>query len=454
MKYKFNTYEILYAIMLVTNTAVVRFLEINYCTYVLLAYLVIMRLGKKITNDEFLLLSLFIPNKYLQLLSIPIYIALNPAMRKGNLKTTEKMFLGFAFVIGIANCAIYSNIPLGTFFQVAVYYCIFKVIASFGQRMDKARTLSILDKMLPVQLLACIIEFTKAKAFGDVISGTLISAHYLGVYLIVYILLLIRIRPYKLFSKEFIIRTVFSVFALYASDAKHVWMIFIFSFIVAWFQAKVNKKYKISIPIILMTISIVVGTMLIVSPKVSNALSRFGLARTYVLNENYNKKVTLFFRTFSEMVGLNGIFGFGVGQFGSQISLTLSKGIIYDWNPTLAPYHYAIEPYSIAMSGLMTELYTNYGIGISSMVLGYPLVSFVGLLAELGIVGYIWLLRIFDKRFKDDNPTFIIAFFMLSIFDTYFEIPCVFILVLIATYVNPETKNIPFDNRKQRLYEN
>ena len=86
-----------------------------------------------------------------------------------------------------------------------------------------------------------------------------------------------------------------------------MWMIFIFSFIVAWFQAKVNKKYKISIPIILMTISIVVGTMLIVSPKVSNALSRFGLARTYVLNENYNKKVTLFFRTFSEMVGLNGI---------------------------------------------------------------------------------------------------------------------------------------------------
>ncbi len=56
--------------------------------------------------------------------------------------------------------------------------------------------------------------------------------------------LLIRIRPYKLFSKEFIIRTVFSVFALYASDAKHVWMIFIFSFIVAWFQAKVNKSIR------------------------------------------------------------------------------------------------------------------------------------------------------------------------------------------------------------------
>ena len=90
------------------------------------------------------------------------------------------------------------------------------------------------------------------------------------------------------------------------------------------------------------------------------------------------------------------------------------------------------------------DWYIQYGTWLSVSKLCW-------LIGQLGIVGYIWLLRIFDKRFKDDNPTFIIAFFMLSIFDTYFEIPCVFILVLIATYVNPETKNIPFDNRKQRL---
>ena len=92
MKYKFNTYEILYAIMLVTNTAVVRFLEINYCTYVLLAYLVIMRLGKKITNDEFLLLSLLFPISIFNCFRFQFILLLNPAMRKGNLKTTEKMF--------------------------------------------------------------------------------------------------------------------------------------------------------------------------------------------------------------------------------------------------------------------------------------------------------------------------------------------------------------------------
>ncbi len=116
MKYKFNTYEILYAIMLVTNTAVVRFLEINYCTYVLLAYLVIMRLGKKITNDEFLLLSLLFPISIFNCFRFQFILLFKSSNAEGKFENYRKDVLGFAFVIGIANCAIYSNIPLGTFF--------------------------------------------------------------------------------------------------------------------------------------------------------------------------------------------------------------------------------------------------------------------------------------------------------------------------------------------------
>ena len=76
------------------------------------------------------------------------------------------------------------------------------------------------------------------------------------------------------------------------------------------------------------------------------------------------------------MLGLNGLFG--VGQFGSQISLMISQGIIYYWRPEYSVFHYAIAPFTNAIRGLMTEWYTLYGIGQSSMVLGYPLVSFIG----------------------------------------------------------------------------
>lgn len=451
MKYKFNIYEKIYAVLLVINAAVICFLGINYLTYGLLVYLVILRTSKKISNDNFLLLSLFIPNKYLQLFSIPIYIFLNPSVRKKRLRNTEKLFLAFILTIGIANCVIYGNMPLGTFFQVGVYYCIFKIIASFGQVMDHSKTLSILDKMLPVQLLACIIEFIKSKEFGDSINGTLISAHYLGVYLIIYIILLIRLRPYKFTSKEFIIWVIVAAFIIYVADAKHVWAIFVFAFAVAWLLGKLKIKNRISVPIVVMTIIVVVGTLFIVSQSALSIVSRSDMASTYILNENYNKKVLFFSRTFQEMLGLNGVFGFGVGQFGSQISITLSKGIIYDWDSTLTAYHYATEPYAKAVGGLMTEWYTNFGIGISSLVLGYPLVSFIGLFAELGIVGYLWLLRIFDKRFKNYNPTFIIAFFMLSIFDTYFEIPCVFVLILIATYANPSKRGLIMGNNRLQV---
>ena len=110
MKYKFNIYEKIYAVLLVINAAIICFLGINYLTYGLLVYLVILRTSKKISNDNFLLLSLFIPNKYLQLFSIPIYIFLNPSVRKKRLRNTEKLFLAFILTIGIANCELFFRL--------------------------------------------------------------------------------------------------------------------------------------------------------------------------------------------------------------------------------------------------------------------------------------------------------------------------------------------------------
>lgn len=440
MSYKLNNLEKLFLTFSVLNTAVVCFWGVNYLIYGLYAYLLVLRCTKKIKNDNFLLFALFIPNKYLQLLALPIYIFLSPSLRKKQLNNSEKAFLAYILIVGVANCVFYENILIGTLFQVGVYYCVFKVVAFFGLSVDKLRTLSILDKLLPVQLLSCAIQFIHYRAIGDPITGTLISAHYLGVYLIIYIILIIRIRPFKYKSKDFWMRIIAATFALYMSDAKHVWAVFIFAFIVAWLLSKLKIKRAISVPIIIMTVLVIVGTIFF-TDSTSYFANRFNLAKIYVLNEQYNKKVVFFRRTFNEMFGLNGIFGFGVGQFGSQISLTLSKGIIYSWDPSLSAYHFAIEPYANAIEGLMTEWYTKYGIGISSMVLGYPLVSFIGLFAELGVVGYLWLLHIFDKRFKHENPTFIIAFFLLTIFDTYFEIPCVLIMILIATYGNPTKRS-------------
>ena len=133
---------------------------------------------------------------------------------------------------------------------------------------------------------------------------------------------------------------------------------------------------------------------------------------------------------------INALLGYGVGNFGSQICLTLAKGIIFSWNPELSGFHYAITPYIHAINGIMTQWYSETGIVISSMVLGYPLVSYIALVAELGILGLFMFMRILDRSFKSENVTFIIAFLILMHFDTYFEIPCVFILILIAENIS------------------
>ena len=172
----------------------------------------------------------------------------------------------------------------------------------------------------------------------------------------------------------------------------------------------------------------------------NSILEHFSILSTYILNLNFNKKVQFYKNTFAQLMGINGIFGYGAGLYGSQICITFAKGIIYDWNPSLGIYSYAIAPYAKAIRGIMTEWYTNTGILISSLVLGYPLVSYIALVAELGIIGLYLFLHILDKKYRNSYGSFIIMFLLLVHFDTYFEIPCVFILILIAENISNKRK--------------
>lgn len=449
MSFKWKMFDILFVMISIINIVISLAFGISSIAYILLAFLIIALISGKIDKDTFLLYSLFVPNKYLQLIAIPIYLIKSGAIKKRNLRNSEVAFLCYIAIIGIINCVIYNGFFMGTLFQIGVYYCIIKMITTYGRSSGFAFSVSVLDKMFVLQVITCVIDYLYYRKVDDYIMGTLISAHYLGAFLLVYMYLLIKIRPPQIKTFGYITRFVIILILLWISDAKHVWAIFIGAWIISFLLRFLKIKNKITVFVIAMTAFVVIGTLWVTSSRGASSLQKISLASTYIFNESFNKKITFFARTFNEMISLNGLFGFGVGQFGSQISLTLSKGIIYSWNHALSAYKYAIEPYASAINGIMTEWYTTYGIGISSMVLGYPLVSFIGLFAELGVVGYIWLLRIFDKRFRKNDIVFILAFFLLTIFDTYFEIPCVFVLILIATFANNEETRIQLRIRRR-----
>lgn len=440
MNYKTNYFEKVFFLISIINVIVICITGVGYLTYATFVYLILLKVLRKTTYENFMLLSLFVPNKYIQLLAVFAYVFLHTPVRKKRLHRSELAFLIYIFGVGLVNCLFYGNIPLGTVFQVGVYYCILKILASFDQTIDKKNVMMILDSVFIVQIIAGMIQALVYRSIGDCITGTMISAHYLGVYLVIYSILKIKGSPLSKLDWKVWGRVLLSIVFLYLTDAKHVWMVFLFALFAAWLLKIVNINNKIMFSVIAMTLIIVCGTFIVSKSSNSNILSGNRYSLMYLLNEDYNKKYLFFLRTFEEMLGVNGFLGFGVGQFGSQICLTLSKGIIYSWDTTLSGYHFCIEPYACAIQGLMTEWYTKYGIPISSMVLGYPLVSYIGLFAELGVVGFVWLLKLFDNRFKNENSAFVIAFFMLTVFDTYFEIPCVLILILIATYTHTYAK--------------
>lgn len=439
-KTKVKMIELFYILLAILNVVVSIIFGIQYLEYVLFLYILVCLITKKIKADEFLIYALFIPNKYLQFLAIPMYLFSTGNLMSNHLKWREFLFIFYITIVSTVNCLIYRGFIVGTVFQVAVYYFIFALINSFRKKFELRKMLVILDKMFVLQLITSLIEIVYYRQLGDSITGTLISAHYLGIFLMVYLYFVILnwLAKKKVMS---IIRVMLILALLVASDAKHVVLIFVFSYLVVRLINRLRIRNKLTLLVSAMTFFVIASVFVLSKNMINWSGTVKKLINIYIYSSQYNKKYEFFLRTFKEMLGLNGFFGFGVGQFGSQISITLSKGIIYDWRPQYSIFHYATIPYANAIKGLMTEWYTIYGISESSMVLGYPLVSFIGLLAELGIIGYIWLLQIFDRRFRHSDITFLLAFFMLTIFDTYFEIPCVFVLILIATFANGEGKN-------------
>ena len=416
-------------ILLLIGNEIFKLFGYSFVCYLLFILMVFELLLKRIRPESFLIYSLFISNVYVQFMGVPIYLAYRKSFRVSKFKECN-YFLVLIAISGALNCIYYSGNPFQVVFQFFVYYCVLQ-FSEYGTKnfvLDKYYRL--FDELFVMQLVVLIIQYCYYQRFGDYSKGTFVSAHHLGIFILVYILILFR-RNEK--NSVLIPKIVFSGFILYLSDAKHVWMLFILSFIICSVlsRARIKKNQFLLLSVVLLII-IVAGVFGINWDKISN-INGLSFVRTYIFNNEYNKKFVFFSRTFDQMMSINGLFGFGPGLYGSQIAITMGKAYIYPWESTFANYNYMISPYRNAIQGLMTEAYTKFGISMSSMVLGYPLVSYIGIIAELGCIGYYLFAHILDKIFKDCDKTLLVFFLLICIFDIYFEVASVFVLVLIGT---------------------
>lgn len=426
--------EYIYFFLSVINTILCLQYGINVMTYIIFAFIFVGLCTKTIDCETFFLYTLFIPNKYLQILTIPVYLFVKGKLFKPRFTRNTILFLGLIAFSGIINCIVYRGFVPAVIFQIGFYYCILLLIEQFTRKIDVRLYIDFFDDIFVLQIICALIEIIVKHAFKDNVRGTFESAHYFGVFLLTYLYMLYKVKNKKRKPYETGIRFITGTIILILADAKHVLLVVAISIIIAWILNKLHVKKQIFFVGMMLLIGIILFITFVQS-GIGHTLIKGETMKTYLYNDKYNKKYVYMVNTYEEMQSINGLIGFGVGQYGSQISLTMSKGIIYDWNPHLASYKYAINPYKRAISGLMTEWYINTGIGISSMVLGYPLVSFVGMIAELGLLGFLLFCGILDKRYEGKNKLFIIAFLLLTIFDTYLEIVCVFVLILFVTNV-------------------
>lgn len=422
-------YQCVFFLLSILNVIAKLYLGFDYLVYAIYVYIVILKVTKKMDAEEFLLYSIFIPQKYLQMLSMMLYLVFSNGLFKRKVEKKHFLFICFIAASALFNCISYGGLIFASVFQIVYYYSIFWLSKELNRNLDIEKIIRHLDFIFVLEILVAVIDWIATKKTGDFIQGTFESAHYFGVFILAYIFLLFKTDDYHKGNLNVTVRLILAVICFYILDAKHVFAVFIFALIFVRLLSILKVKKQ------LVATSVFVLLAVVAFISIINNISLFnesGLA-TYVFNSDYNLKYRYILKTLNEMWSLNGLVGFGPGQFGSQISLSLSKGLAYPWESSLSSYRYAIEPYSRVLSGLFTKWYVDYGIVQSSMVLGYPLVSFVGMFAELGVIGYFWFFYILDDIFVGKNNTFLIMFVLLTFFDTYFEIVCVVVMILIAS---------------------
>ena len=146
-RYKINIYYAIYVSLSILNIFLSYKKGISYLVYPMAFMLIIYKMFKILNNEEFLLYSLFIPNKYIQLLSVLLFLVFENKLISKKLRINEIIFIIYIFTIGLLNCCIYDGIIIAVLFQTCVYYCILRSLDTFNMKFSEDTILSVFDKM-------------------------------------------------------------------------------------------------------------------------------------------------------------------------------------------------------------------------------------------------------------------------------------------------------------------
>lgn len=442
------SYFKLYLYMFTAISCFVQVVGFSKLYFGLFIFLILLYLNRKISTISYLIFCMLLPNKAIQFISLFVYIIFN---YKSLTKVRNKYIFNFIYIIIIStliNILFFEGSIINFLLQLAIYVVYLLVI--YCLKIDEINQDVFLENLKGIffsQIIISILQLLIYKDTGDCITGSFLSAHYYGVFLILFLYKYINSNKLSIkkgiVNKESILFIGLVIFELIIADAKHVYLAFIISIIIYLVINSMKIKNIVVVSGIVLLIGVISAIQIFKVPQVEIYMKKNYVDESqYIYRSGYNQKYLYFDRTLETLIPFRGILGLGIGQYGSQIANFRAYETIYKEggvgkrSEIIDPY--ITDEYKNNVADLMTKEYVT-NIKNVSMVMSFPIVSFIPFIAELGIVGYILFLLVLQKLIKkNEDSIFIIFFLMLTIFDIYFEVPCIFILIVVfAFYTEP-----------------
>ncbi|MGG7078799.1 hypothetical protein [Clostridium sardiniense] len=395
-----------------------------------------------IDDITFLLYSFLIPSKALQFLAVLIVILIL-LIKKNKVSYYKRtniiiIFLIYILIQSLFDVLIHEGSFLALILEFSIYsiyfVCIYLIINKAS--LINYKLIKNLEIIVVVEAIIGITQFIISKQFGDSIRGSFISAHYYGIFLALWIFYYTKylINDTQKANKIHVIFNYMLVIIMFVmNDAKHVYAIFIVALIIYYFIKKVSKKNVVVISGVFILLIIILGVNVFKINSVQNKLNKeIPDVSQYVYNPRYNQKYIFFDRTFNTLEGYKFFIGEGLGQYSSQASNYIAyNGFYHEDIGERDKYFksFISKDYRYNIQDLMIGSYMR-NIHNTSFVLSFPLQSFISIFAEIGFIGFIFMLLVFKSYIKDYEDSIIIIFFIIiSIFDIYFEVPSVFMMM-------------------------
>lgn len=398
-------------------------------------------------NQGMALLSSFIlSSEMYSLLNVILILLLNKRIR---VKKQSNMII-ILFSVMIINTfinALLYNTFINVLFYLTYLIILIIVVSCSENIIDNKTMIKTIRFFVIIEFISVLIIAINNRTLtpGDIFTGTLQSAHWLGNWTIINIMVLLHLDAavkncsFWRSVKKNVRYVILGLITLYLADAKSLVLAFAMGMLLYWifeFVIKGKNSFFVCMCSIYMILFLV--SSILYSDIVHNFICNISsLFEQYIYSEGWNGKFLYITGTFTKsMRSLHSLVGYGFGQYGSRVANMFAYNVMWRNDNSINNFvATTFSPHFLEQYAQYVRYYDAYfvsQIGWRSAVLSYPFNSLTALIGETGIIGVLSFAYIAENKIRNSRCRFIAFYFFIAcFFDIYFDIfPCVGIAIV------------------------